>query len=448
MKGDPPESGTSGAIPASPGRRLWTSAGSLISGSGGQDWLLFMIDQGVVGAASFLSGVIIGRAGGKEQLGLYALGMTIITLAMEVHYVMVWSPYAVLSQGVKGPARASYRGSTLLYQLALSAISLLGVVIVGLVTAQGLGPRGLNPVIWTLALVGTLIIFREFARRLCFADLKIKTALWLDGSVALFQVIGLLGFALLGAMSAAGALGIIGCAGGLGALGWFLGARKRFICSGRQAISDLRRNWSFGKWILGAGVASYLSTLTLTWALADWHGATAVGLLAACQAVVGLLNPFLLGTSFFLEPRASQAYVNGGNRELRTFVVKNTVAILIILSPLGILLFALGDQIVAFIYGSDYGGQQIVVVVLTLNVLLLAVGQAMYYTFLAKGWLDIHLKVHLLRLGISLTLGLWLVYRWELLGVILAFLVGNIVTVALYGFIFIKSFYPTGRGLS
>jgi len=443
IKGDSNSPRTSGEAPASLRRRLWASLSSLISGGGGQEWLLATIDQGVSGAASFLSVIIIGRAGGKEQLGFYALALTILSLAMEVHYVMVWSPYAVLSQKLRGPAHASYRGSTLLYHLGLSAITLVGLVTVGLFTWQGFGPRGLNPVIWTLVLVGCFIISREFARRLCFADLKIKYALFLDGGVAISQVGGLVALAYLSAMSAGSALIIIGFSCGLGALFWFLGTRKGFACTFGQAVSDLRGNWVLGKWILGASLAYHLSTLPLAWALAGWHGAAAVGLLAACQGVVGLANPLLQGTGFFLEPRASQAYVKGGVDQLRTFVAKNTLVVLIILSPVCILLFTLGDQIVTLIYGSEYGGQRMVVVVLALNILLLTLDQALYYAFLAKGRLDINFKLNLIRLAISLTLGVWLVRRWEVLGVALAFLAGSLAVTALYGFIFMKGFSRT-----
>jgi len=83
-------------------KRLLTSSLAYLRDAGGKEWLLTVIDQGIVSAASFLTTVIIGRACAKEQLGLYFLGWSIVCLLMELQNVLIWFPYTALSPRLKG----------------------------------------------------------------------------------------------------------------------------------------------------------------------------------------------------------------------------------------------------------------------------------------------------------------------------------------------------------
>lgn len=55
-------------------KRLLSPSLAHLRDTGGQKWLLTLVDQGIASAGSFLTTVIIGRACAIEQLGLYFLG--------------------------------------------------------------------------------------------------------------------------------------------------------------------------------------------------------------------------------------------------------------------------------------------------------------------------------------------------------------------------------------
>ena len=150
-----------------------------------------------------------------------------------------------------------------------------------------------------LALAGPFITFREYARRVCFAGLQIKTAFWLDAGSALFQGSALLLFAYLGKLSAVHAFGIIGLGACLAGLLWLLRARRSMAFSKAAVTSDLGRNWSFGKWILGGNLALFLGCETYPWILTGLHGTAVVAALAACQGVVGLVRSLPAGNHEF-----------------------------------------------------------------------------------------------------------------------------------------------------
>jgi O-antigen/teichoic acid export membrane protein len=409
-----------------PKRLLQTTPGNL-GGPSLQKWLLTLIDQGVVSATGFLATVIIGRACAKEQLGLYCLGLSLVGLVMELHNVLIWSPYTALNTRIKGSAHALYNGSTLVHQWSLSALTMLVLVGAGLFLSRGWGPAGLAPVVWMLALAVPFITFREYARCLCFAGLQIKTALWLDTGAALLQVSALLWLAFLGKLSAVNAFGVMGLGACLAGLLWLYGARRSMALSMAGVASDLGRNWSFGKWLLGCYLAYFLGCQTYPWILTGLHGLAVVAALAACQGVVGLVNPFMQGTTNFLAPRAARAFAQGGPSEVRAFVRKSTFAVAPVMALFCVGLMAFGSNLVTFIYGSQYAGFGLVIAILSLNILMEALTFGVALGIWAMGRPDLEFRIELVRLLTTLTLGLGLVQVFGLIGVAWGLLLGSIV---------------------
>jgi O-antigen/teichoic acid export membrane protein len=403
-----------------------------------QKWLWTLIDQGIVSASSFLATIIIGRTCAKEQLGLYFLGMSIVGLLMELQNVLIWSPYTALSPRIKGPAHALYTGSTIVYQGVLGVLFMLVLTGAGFFLSRGWGPPGLAPVVWMLALAGPFFTFREYARRVCFAGLQIKTAFWLDAGSALFQGGALLLFAYLGKLSAVHAFGIIGLGAFLASLLWLLGARRSMAISKAEMASDLGRNWSFGKWILGGNLALFLGCQTYPWILTGLHGTAVVAALAACQGVVGLANPFLQGTTNFLAPKAAQAFAQGGLSALGAFAKRSTLAI----APVGALfcvgIMAFGSNLMTFIYGSQYAGLGLVIAILSLNTLARILAIGIDYSIWAMGRTDLNFRIELARMLMTLTLGMGLVYFFGLIGVAWGLLTGSITVGVIQGIVFFR----------
>jgi O-antigen/teichoic acid export membrane protein len=409
-----------------------------LGGESRQKWLWTLIDQGIVSASSFLVTIIIGRACAKEQLGLYFLGMTIVGLLMELQNVLIWSPYTALSPRLKGPAHALYTGSTLVYQGVLGGFLMLVLAAAGFFLSRGWGPPGLAPVVWMLALAGPFVTFREYARRVCFAGLQIKTAFWLDAGSALFQGGALLFFAYLGRLSAVHAFGIIGLGACLASLLWLHGARRSMAISKVEVTADLSRNWSFGKWILGGNLALFLSCQTYPWILTGMHGTAVVAALAACQGVVGLANPFLKGTTNFLAPKAAQAFAQGGATALRAFARKSTMALMPVLGLFCLAITIFGSDLVALIYGPQYAGFGLVITILSLNILVSALAVGVDYGIWAMGRPDLNFRIEFVRLLITFTLGLGLVKIFGLIGVAWGLLTGSITVGVIQGIVFFR----------
>lgn len=406
--------------------------------SSSRQWFLTLLDQAVVSATGFLTGVIVGRLCGKQEFGLFLLGQTIIWFVMEFQNVLILSPYTFYRSRFSGAPLELYSGSTLLHQLSMAGLGMLGLMVAGIVLTCFGGPQDLAPIIWMLAAVSVFILFREYCRRFCFAGLDIKSALAIDSGVFVLQLAGLAFLASVGLLSAWGAFGVIGMAGGLASVGWFLSVRRAFAFSRSQALADLRQNWSFGKWVLGDNLLEFASFHLYPWILAAYYGTQAVGVLAACQAIIALAKPFLQGSINFLAPNTARVYAESGFGALRRYVVKNTIIMALVMSLFCAVIAVWGDGIMTLIYGTQYGGHSVIITILALDILVLSCHLGVMYGIWAMGRPDINCKINLLLLGVTVTLGFWLVKDYGVVGVALGLLAGNLVALAVRFSIFFR----------
>jgi O-antigen/teichoic acid export membrane protein len=395
----------------------------------------------MVSAAAFLCGIIVGRTCGIEQFGLYILGLSIITLLMEVHEAIIWSPYTVFSPHLSDSAFFLYTGSSFVHQLILSFLStlLLGIVGVFLLWVTDLG--SFSPIIWVLVFVSAFFVFQEYARRVCFATLRIKAALLLDTFAIFVQISAILALAYFGKLSASNALKVLGVGCGLAGLLWLVWFKHNLKFSCSAVVDDFYKNWSFGKWILGSAGTVFLGAKIFPWALAGFHGTGAVGLLGAGQGVTSLIYPFLRGSCIFLEPKSAHTYAHGGREALRSFVIKMSAVLAVVAGLFSLFAVLFGSKLVFLLYGFQHADLSLVITVLAVNVFVIAIDHAIYYSLLTIGKTALIFKINFLRLTFSLTFGLFAVIYFGILGAALGLLLGSLVTTTLYVLFFLKLFY-------
>jgi O-antigen/teichoic acid export membrane protein len=327
----------------------------------------------VVSATNFLTGVIIARTCSKEELGLYMLGFSLVLLLADLQTNLIATPYMVYAPRLRGDARVLYTGSTLIHQLGLCFLTVLGLAGGGIAVKYGIGPHGLGPVLWALVAVASLLMLREYARRVSFACLKITRALLFDSGIAVVQLGGLLLLARFGWLSASKAYWAIGLACGIAVLSWLWSERSFYRVRISSSVTDLKKNWVFGKWVFASGVVWAVSMNLYPWFLAAFHGTAFTGVWAACLGAVNLGNPALLGALNYLGPKIAHVYAEEGAESLRKFVLRASVGFACLLSLFCLAMALWGGPLVGLLYGSKYAGNGLVVALLATNLALLAI---------------------------------------------------------------------------
>lgn len=328
--------------------------------------LLAVADQGVVSGTSFLTSVLIARLCTREDLGVYALALSLVTLLRGVQGELVCSPYTIYCHRCEDGTLPTYTGSTLVHYLLLTAASVLALGGVAQFAAPAVG--------WVLVGAVPFLLLREYVRQVSLSQLRLTAVLAIDASVSVLQLGGLVLLGVLGSLTVAAAYAVMGAACAAACLGWLLARRQPLKFVPARFVADWRHNWAFARWSLASFLIASTTPVLLPWVVALAHGEAATGVLAACVTLVNCAGTFVTGVANFLTPRAARAFARGGRPELRRVLQQTALLFVAVLGTFLVLMLTTGDLAARLIYGGKYAGTGPVLALLALNVLVNSLG--------------------------------------------------------------------------
>lgn len=390
--------------------------------------ILALLDQGIVSIANFLIGVIIGRVSGPRELGLYSLGFTIILILGALQNTLTTGPYAVFSPRLSQQKRAHYFGSTIIHQLAISLLAALLVACASILLSYTPSTQSLSVVLLSLSTVLFFISFREFLRRVYFANLDIRMPLFYDTLDSALRLVALLILIRTEKLSAATAYLAIGFAAAVVVVSWAKAVRRHCIVSIAQVRDDLRRNWSFGRWWF---ISSTLFAITINvypWLLTIFHGPTSTGLWAACIGLTALGNPIVIGMQNVVGPRIYRAYADGGITALKKETKSSSTTLGLLLAPLVTFLVFAGGLLLTAVYGAKYSNNTATVAILSINMLVHAMMFPFSRALLTLGRTDLDLGINVIGVISLLTVGTFLTWKFGINGAAFGLLFNNLLS--------------------
>ncbi|HEV3007019.1 MAG TPA: hypothetical protein VGX78_21290 [Pirellulales bacterium] len=391
-----------------------------------REGFLALTDQGVVSGTNFVASVLIGRASGADELGLYSLGFSVALLLVSVQDSLISLPYTIYHRrrGTAGPAELA--GSALVHSGLLSLAAVVGLAAAGGAAWWGAAPRPLATVVWVLAATAPFLLLREFFRRLEFAHLRPARALVLDAVAGVLQLAGMAALAGGATLSAAGAFAARGLASGVAGVVGAIFGRKRIRMVRERVAGDWTVQSAAGRWILAGQMAGVAQAYSVQWLLAWRLGAAATGFFAACSTLVLLSNPFMIGVGNVLMPRMARAYTDRGAAELRRVVGKFTIVVGGVMAVFCALLFVFGDMVLSWFFGASYTGQGHVVGLLAAALLANAVSMPADIGLQASGHTAASFRANLVAVCVMLAAAICLVDSWRLDGAAFGVLAGNL----------------------
>ena len=400
-------------------RRLWQLAAG--------PHALALSDQAVVSGTSFLTIILVGRWTGSTQLGLFAIGMSVLASVIAAQDSLIVLPYAIQKHRAEGTPDQS-AGNALALNFLLSGLAFTLIV----AAAAALLLRGAESQVstqaWALAAAAPFVLLREFGRRYGFAHLRIGATLALDAGAAALQLGLLFWLQWNGLMSAVSALCAIAIANGFAGAAWLLAGRRNFSISLAPARRALHESWSLGKWLFASVVTAQVQWYVTYWLSVIVLGAAAAGVYAACMSVVSFVNPLITGFGNILTPRAVLARHASGASGLRRQAIQDAVFIATALGSFTLLISFGGETIMRLLYpGDEYQGYGGTLAVLAAALLAQAIG-----TPASSGLATMERPKAIFLVGsfgALVTVGaVWaLMLHYGLRGAAVGFLIGNIV---------------------
>jgi O-antigen/teichoic acid export membrane protein len=312
-----------------------------------------MVDQALVGAASFAASLILARLLAPAAYGGYALASTLFAFAVTAHAGLVSEPMMVFGSGRFHDRLASYADAVvrLHWRFSAAAAAAIGAIAVG---AAWWGPPGAANAIFGFAVGAPFILLLWLTRRVAYVHFNPRLA-----AIASFvYMIGVIGglFALhrWGVVTSFTAVIIMATASAAASFCLLARLRMRPFQSRRSGAIErdvARAHWGFGSWAVAAGLVSWLTSSLNYLILPLWAGIEAN---AALVALTNLVMPMLQANAalaLILVPAFSQARRNG----TATLLLQGALVTLVAIAAIYVLLLGFyAAPVVHLVYGSRY----------------------------------------------------------------------------------------------
>jgi O-antigen/teichoic acid export membrane protein len=379
---------------------------------------------------NFGTSVMVARACGPAEYGLYFLGFTVVVFLLELQNAIISTPYSVYAPRTEAEGIPAYKGSVLLQQAAFCAIAGALFLVGAGITCLGFGPAGLNGVLGALSVAAMFILLRDQTRRLYFTHMKMRDALVGDMLVAALQLgfIGILFY--MNWLTAANAFLLAGLASAAAAGLYLTRESGEIAVSFSKGVALLSQHWQFGRWVLASAVVWGVSMNFYPWLVSYFRGAYEAGLWGAGATLVALANIFILGLHNLLGPRMAAVFASSGAEALRSFVALSTMAFALPLSMLSLFLYFFGAQLLALIYEPSFAAAAEVQFILSLNLLALGIGSVFTRGLFAIERADLDFQVNFLPLVLLFAVGIPLVRGYGIKGAAWALCLANTVAMA------------------
>ena len=390
-----------------------------------------LFDQSLVSGTRFLTSILVGSICGATELGIYALGFSVVLIILCVQMSLISRPYAIFGNQVDDVERRQLGGSIF---VQLGGFSLLTSLFLGVVLAANMKfgwQPSWTPILAVLAASMPFILWREHARQYCFASLNVKDAVVLDTAYAVIQVAGLGILTWQGELSAVTALLVTGIACGGAGVVWYWACHSSFQVCWNRVWPDFREQWRVGKWDCATEVTFNCQIHGLSWFLALMLDAASVGIYSACMMCIQVMNPFLLGLNSLLVPRTARAYSEEGVSGLQSKVRWTTLCLGGATGAFAIVATIWGPAVLEYIYRAQaFEIPTLVVAALTFGVFIEICGTGPENGLWAMERHDLNFRAEILAAVVSVLSVWYLICAFGLVGAALSFLVGRSLTSA------------------
>ncbi|WP_166824813.1 lipopolysaccharide biosynthesis protein [Thalassoroseus pseudoceratinae] len=391
-----------------------------------------IMDQAVTSAGRFISTILVGRACGVEGLGLYSLGISVAMITLAAQHSLITAPYTVyLHKRSSQRERSSYAGSMLIAWLTLACV--IGTLFL---TTSATIPHLHADSTYTklfavLALGVPALLLREFARQLTFANSQFKTALLFDSVTAFLQVIALLILTTTNRLSPIGAWWAIISVYSLTSAVWLLHRRGSINLRYSEFWSDLKQNWSIGRWDLASNVFMTSQLYLMHWCLAWSVGVQETGVYAACATVLLFANPLVMGISNFIMPMISRTLCNDGLQAMTRVVLRATLVLGTIMLSFSAVAILMGPMILQILFQIDSNNtHRIVIALLAANATIGAFGIAPEWALLALEKPQVTFRAACIGLATTGLAAVTMIQAWGVVGAALGLLLGTLLSVS------------------
>ena len=314
-----------------------------------------LADQAMVSGVNFLTAILLARGLGPRDFGVFTLAWFVVLFVSSLQFALISAPMMSI-----GPKQSAFRtpryfGSVFAQQAIFASASAV-IVLLGAWLCGFLFPDwGVETIAVPMALATGAYQLRDFVRRYYFTRGRFGAALLFDTATYGIQL-GLLGWlAFRGELAVADPLWIVLFSAGVGMAG--AAARIGAVSLHRgHFIVVVRRHWRFSRWLGASAVLQVISSQIFLIASGFILGTAAVGVLRACQNLMGLAQILFFGLQNVIPGRAGHWLRTDGVDGLVSYVRRATWALELATGAI-VCTFAVTPEFwLSLIFGDQFAG--------------------------------------------------------------------------------------------
>ena len=385
-------------------------------------------DQIVYSFGNMVVFALMRRYCSERESGIYILTQRAMDVLIQLSNVFLWGPFMFNLPGMEKLRQRVYMGSIFAQQVTGCV---LGALLLWAGSRWASTPeRGLYyGVFYPLILTSIGILFREYTRRMYFAEMRMKEAFWTDVATVGLQIAGVEWLYLHHELDVPHTLWVLAWGAILVSLWWLLSEWRTFQLSLAASGKDMLLNLKLGRWFLGSNMVFMVSSQCNPWILGGLLGGASVGDYSVCESVVNIPRVALVSMQNIMAPMMARAYADGGKPALKRMVRRLDEILLG-----GSALFALGicfagPWVAGVIYSAHKvpGNSRQVLILLALNLVAYAATMAQSYGLSAMDKAGYPFYANTVGLVVQFAMSFWLVRSFHVSGAAAAMLVGSLV---------------------
>jgi O-antigen/teichoic acid export membrane protein len=278
--------------------------------SGGKE-LSALCDQALVSGANFATNVILARALGIREYGVFALSWMAVLFVSSLQWAFIVSPMMSVGPKQEEHDRPSYYGAVLIQEIAFAALSVAGLLIALRLSVLHFPQWNVQSLGLPLSFAAFSYLLQDFVRRYFFSTGQSKFALLSDAISYLTQIPIILVLSHRPNFSSARALWIIGATSLVSFLaGWVWFESVKFRAATLREVAV--RHWKISRWLAPSAFMQWSSGNLFIVAAPVYYGASAAAVLRAAQNIVGVAHIWFLGLENVVPAEAARRMHNKG----------------------------------------------------------------------------------------------------------------------------------------
>lgn len=416
--------------PAQPGvlveqpseRRTWERWLRLAGGRFGYA----LADQVIYSFGNMVVAAMLSRHCAQRQFGIYILTQRAMDVLIQLSNVFLWGPFTFNLPGLSQERKTQYQGSIFYLQLLLCAL-FTSVLWLASMWTNVPARSDFHATFQPLIISGAGILFREFTRRMYFAQMRMQEAFWTDVATVALQIAGVLWLHFAHQLNVTNTLYVLSAAALLVSVWWLLRDGRHLATGLRGLWRDLRFSLELGRWFLGSNMVFMASSQCNPWVLGAALGGSSVGAYAICESVVNIPRVALTSMQNVMGPAIAQAQAEGGKARAAQVVKQFNAKLLTGSALCGLAICLAGPWVARLIFKSAPANARSILFLLALNLVAYAATLAQSYGLTAFGRADTTFFANAIGLIVQALLCLFLVHRFGVLGAAAAMLLGTIV---------------------